>query len=849
MSYRSLNGLNGSNLIITNNYVARLPIEQTQTTSLDPVIIGLKGITGFTGSAGNVLKSNSANNALEWATDNNEIITATLPLLKTGIDISLKGITGFTGAGKILKVNSNNDAFEWATDNNNVYTGTAPIIINSSTKNITYNNDTVATFNYKTFGNMTTFNNGLEVKYLLDNTNSGFVRFWDDNNSNYIDLHPCVGHQLPYTVNMFLPTPISNGDTVIVSRNSTDTLTNKTITSFIGVSSATITAPSNTGTLALANSTIAFGDDGLNPVVRSYIFDPRQNLGVPNSVYNVLSYHNNGTETAINNWSAGNGGLSSHISFNFGGAMKFRFHTDETIKVGSKSFLFPTNAGTLALVGETSNWTVSSNIISPASNAVDTLKMKNIQNPTYSGTKLIENNYNGANYGWSMYGTNPKFILGLGGTGNVSYPMLGNDSGGFLVHINNTGDCFKIDTSKNATFYGNRLDIGTHLRLETVSTNNHYLTDPNSTVGSSNNEYVLYYNTASTLSILNAGDPNNGEVRLSIGGSPMFSVDSGTCKVLTSEFQTPRFKIVSNGSETYINNPDPAANSSPFLTYHQNGTDLNFSTPVGGSANTSYIRHYIGSQLKLFIGGASTINYTPMVIEGSLTITNNGDLTMYNGDLIMTGGNIDITGNISGTTCEIDIDGGVNCLGGVSANALGCKVGFQDTLPGYGTNLYGVIVAEQTYGYFATNTIPGTGLGGTYDAYWGGGSIGGTSDIRMKKNINTIENPIDIIKRLRGVNFEWKCEGKPKGVQIGYIAQEVKEVIPSIVDFLPTTCEMCPDGTYGVAPMNISAVLVEGIKAQQLEIDTLKTELDTYKLLMDKLINSKTFADFKKNIA
>jgi len=36
------------------------------------------------------------------------------------------------------------------------------------------------------------------------------------------------------------------------------------------------------------------------------------------------------------------------------------------------------------------------------------------------------------------------------------------------------------------------------------------------------------------------------------------------------------------------------------------------------------------------------------------------------------------------------------------------------------------------------------------------------------------------------------------------------------------------------------------IKEQQIEIDTLKTELDTYKSIVDKLLNAKSFADFKK---
>jgi hypothetical protein len=39
------------------------------------------------------------------------------------------------------------------------------------------------------------------------------------------------------------------------------------------------------------------------------------------------------------------------------------------------------------------------------------------------------------------------------------------------------------------------------------------------------------------------------------------------------------------------------------------------------------------------------------------------------------------------------------------------------------------------------------------------------------------------------------------------------------------------------------------IKSQQVELDTVKTELNTYKLLMDKLIKAPSFKSFKESIA
>jgi hypothetical protein len=52
------------------------------------------------------------------------------------------------------------------------------------------------------------------------------------------------------------------------------------------------------------------------------------------------------------------------------------------------------------------------------------------------------------------------------------------------------------------------------------------------------------------------------------------------------------------------------------------------------------------------------------------------------------------------------------------------------------------------------------------------------SDIRLKKNIINITNGLDIINKLRPVKFKWN---KNNEEYIGFIAQEVEEVLPNLV--------------------------------------------------------------------
>ena len=105
-------------------------------------------------------------------------------------------------------------------------------------------------------------------------------------------------------------------------------------------------------------------------------------------------------------------------------------------------------------------------------------------------------------------------------------------------------------------------------------------------------------------------------------------------------------------------------------------------------------------------------------------------------------------------------------------------------------------------------------------------SIAGSSDIRFKKNIKTVENALDKVKALRGVYFNWNKEAFPEknfGSQdeLGFIAQEVEKVVPEIV-----TKENTKDEYRSVKYDKLVALLVEAIKEQQKQIDSLKIQIN-----------------------
>ncbi len=132
------------------------------------------------------------------------------------------------------------------------------------------------------------------------------------------------------------------------------------------------------------------------------------------------------------------------------------------------------------------------------------------------------------------------------------------------------------------------------------------------------------------------------------------------------------------------------------------------------------------------------------------------------------------------------------------------------------------------------------------------------SDMRLKKNVKAISSPLQTIKLLRGISYDWKTDKDEewlaslqrmrstdeKGVrnleqskkeaqdriresanQIGFIAQEVQSVLPQLV-------KTNTDGMLSVNYVSVIPILVEGIKEQQAQIDDLKKQIDQLRVLI-----------------
>ena len=201
----------------------------------------------------------------------------------------------------------------------------------------------------------------------------------------------------------------------------------------------------------------------------------------------------------------------------------------------------------------------------------------------------------------------------------------------------------------------------------------------------------------------------------------------------------------------------------------------------------------------VYSDGTNVVDAAFTEVSSDISPQLSGDLDLNSNDITGTGninttGNIDITGNID-TTGNIDITGTLTADNDVQADSIG--VG---TAPS-GTS--GQIRATDDITAFYS------------------------SDAMLKEDIINIPNPLEALKKLNGVLFNWKDEWiKKQGGEDGYfvrkkdvgvIAQEVEKVLPEAV-------AQRKDGIKAVKYDRLTCLLIEAVKVLSDKVEKLNKE-------------------------
>jgi hypothetical protein len=132
------------------------------------------------------------------------------------------------------------------------------------------------------------------------------------------------------------------------------------------------------------------------------------------------------------------------------------------------------------------------------------------------------------------------------------------------------------------------------------------------------------------------------------------------------------------------------------------------------------------------------------------------------------------------------------------------------------------LAGAQTASSTTTGTLVVTGGVGISGALYVGADIYSyaSSDIRLKENLSKIDNSLEKLLKISGYEYHWNKiaqEMYPERIMkdVGVIAQEVKEIVPSAV-------VEREDGYLAVRYDKLIPLLIEAVKALKAEIEDMK---------------------------
>jgi len=113
------------------------------------------------------------------------------------------------------------------------------------------------------------------------------------------------------------------------------------------------------------------------------------------------------------------------------------------------------------------------------------------------------------------------------------------------------------------------------------------------------------------------------------------------------------------------------------------------------------------------------------------------------------------------------------------------------------------------------------------------GSIGACSDVRYKKDVQTIGDAVGTLLQLRGISYSWRQDEYPEmkfddQTHLGFVAQEIKDLVPGAV-------LVDDNGNMSVDYGRITPLLVEAVKEQQDQIKELNGQIAHLREALQKL--------------
>jgi hypothetical protein len=407
--------------------------------------------------------------------------------------------------------------------------------------------------------------------------------------------------------------------------------------------------------------------------------------------------------------------------------------------------------------------------------------------------------------------TNP--VTGTGTAGHVAYwSGSGTITGEAALFYDATNDRLGIGTASPAT----RLHVSGNVSGGFVG-----ITIKNTSTGTNASQMSMQTNSQDWF--LNVRTDNHFSIYNNTAATTPFIITTGGNVGVSTESPAGKFAVNTGASNqvAFVNNAttNGTYNIISLNGAYSEGTNMSIQGGGSGDANLYVNSGYTSATSGAIVfrsGGASA--YTER-----MRINSGGQMLVGDTSIAYTNAQGYIAGFKSASTSQTFIS---IARSGQTLGSSGLNVGLDtsaayfflcDNLPiNFSTN-ESTKVQITAGGNMLLGTLTDNGerlyVSGSIRAT---GSITANSDVRLKKNIERIENALQKVSEISGYTYNTIYD---EDRHAGVIAQEIDKVLPEIVN-------KGNDGLMGVEYGNISALLIEAIKEQKVLIESLQAKVE-----------------------
>jgi len=236
------------------------------------------------------------------------------------------------------------------------------------------------------------------------------------------------------------------------------------------------------------------------------------------------------------------------------------------------------------------------------------------------------------------------------------------------------------------------------------------------------------------------------------------------------------------------------------------------------TANDGYIRHGSAAAIRSFINVANGANnFTGAPLNGSYNNDFYAD-DFYYDQWIRSAGASGLYWSATGWHLYVKDADDFYLRAGSGSCGIALTVG-NETARGYvyadTSNYIGFLNSSRNWSFKVDNSGNCTATG----------NITAYSDIRLKSNIEPLKGSLDTVCKMQGIKYTRNSTGK---TEIGFVAQDVKKVVPELVEIVDGRTESSEGFSEGVEDLHVMkyqntvALLVEAIKELKAEVEELK---------------------------